>query len=34
LVLPVELVVRESCGGGTADAPDTLGILDAVLSRE
>jgi LacI family transcriptional regulator len=35
LVLPVELIVRESCGGGGADTADTLGIgLDAVLSRE
>jgi len=33
--LPVELIVRESCGGGGADTADTLGIgLDAVLSRE
>jgi DNA-binding LacI/PurR family transcriptional regulator len=31
LVLPVELVVRESCGGGHADSPDNL---DEVLSRE
>jgi len=35
LVLPVELIVRESCGGGGPDTADTLGIgLDAVLSRE
>ena len=34
LVLPVELIVRESCGGGTAGTADTLGILDKVLSRE
>lgn len=35
LVLPVELIVRESCGGGGADTADTLGVgLDAVLSRE
>jgi LacI family transcriptional regulator len=35
LVLPVELIVRESCGGGGADTADTLGVgLDALLSRE
>jgi LacI family transcriptional regulator len=35
LVLPVELIVRESCGGGGADTGDTLGVgLDALLSRE
>ena len=35
LVLPVELIVRESCGGGGANTGDTLGVgLDAVLSRD
>jgi DNA-binding LacI/PurR family transcriptional regulator len=35
LVLPVDLVVRESCGGGGADTGDTLGIgLDALLARD
>ena len=35
LVLPVELIVRESCGGGGPNTHDTLGVgLDAVLSRE
>jgi DNA-binding LacI/PurR family transcriptional regulator len=35
VVLPVELIVRESCGGGGAETGDTLGVgLDAVLASD